>query len=147
MDVESQVRERSASMVLVRNAQVGKQLSTGVSDERLDPEPAGTRDLRDRAFTYLDELVNDVRSAGRYAFRGEPAVAKRFASRYRRRQRTGGRRGETETQVVEEEVVGETDCQRWSVTLCCGSPGCFALAEWPGPSASLRRQGGRWPAE
>jgi hypothetical protein len=61
--------------------------------------------MRDRAFTYLDSLVNDLRAAGRYAFRRELDLAKRFASRYRRRHRRNAKRGPAEEvveQVVEE---------------------------------------------
>lgn len=45
------------------------------------------KDLRDRAFAHLDELVSDLREAGRYAFRKDPARKKHFGSAYRRRHR------------------------------------------------------------
>jgi hypothetical protein len=80
---------------------VAAELSQSISDERLDPEPAGTREMRDRAFTYLDDLVTQLRQAGRYVFRNNPEIARRFASRYRRRQRRGARAGEPPTEVVE----------------------------------------------
>jgi hypothetical protein len=88
--------------------QVGQRLSLGVSEGRLDPEPTGTRDVRDRAFTYMDNLVSELRSAGRYALRRDADTRKLFTSRYRRRARRGVKRSEPPAQeVVEEEVVGE----------------------------------------
>jgi hypothetical protein len=84
---------------------VASQLSQNISNERLDPEPTGTRDMRDRAFTYLDELVTRLREAGRYVFRNKPDVARHFTSRYRRRQRRGRRAGEPPMEVVEREAV------------------------------------------
>jgi hypothetical protein len=89
---------------------LGDALSAGVSQQRLGPEPGSARDLRDRAFTYLDDLVVEVRAAGRYAFRLEPQQAKAFTSRHRRRARTkagDAGEGETSEEVVEEEVVGD----------------------------------------
>jgi hypothetical protein len=86
---------------------VAQQLSESVSAERLDPEPAGVRDVRDRAFTHMDDLVSEIRTAARYAFRQEPELAKRFTSRYRRRARRSSKSDEPPTEVVEEELVGD----------------------------------------
>ena len=41
-------------------------------------------DLRDRAWTHLDTLLDDLRIAGRYALRAHPAERRRFASAYSR---------------------------------------------------------------
>lgn len=90
-------------------------LSSLVSDERSELEPSEVRLLRDRAFTHLDEIVSDVRAAGRYAFRLEPEVLPFFTSRYRRRVRRAARRDEEASEsiqqatqdVVEEGVTGE----------------------------------------
>jgi hypothetical protein len=94
---------------------LAERLSSGVSAERVDSQPTATRELRDRAFTYLDTFVNDLRSAGRYAFRLEPATSKRFASKYRRRTRGKSRnRGSGDSElptldVVEEDVPRRSD--------------------------------------
>jgi len=84
--------------------EVAQALSASVSDERLDPEPSGTRELRDRAFTYLDDLVSEIRAAGRYAFRREVELARRFTSRHRRRLRRTAKRGGPREEVVEQVV-------------------------------------------
>ncbi|QDG51318.1 hypothetical protein FIV42_11365 [Persicimonas caeni] len=47
------------------------------------------KEQRDRAFTYLDKLVDEIRRAGRYAYRGDEAMTTRFVSGYWRRQRIG----------------------------------------------------------
>ena len=84
-------RDRSFDLVtrVAEARTLGDQLSAGISEERLDPEPTGTRELRDRAFTYLDDMMSEIRSAGRYAFRRNPSLSKLFTSRYRRRHRRG----------------------------------------------------------
>jgi hypothetical protein len=86
---------------------VAQELSQSISDERLDPQPAGTREMRDRAFTYLDDLVSQIREAGRYVFRRQPEVARHFSSRYRRRQRRAGKAGGPPTEVVEQAAAEE----------------------------------------
>ena len=86
---------------------VAQELSQSVSDERHDPQPAGTREMRDRAFTYLDDLVSQIREAGRYVFRRQPEIARHFTSRYRRRQRRAGEAGEPPTEAVEQAAAEE----------------------------------------
>jgi hypothetical protein len=76
-------------------------LSSRVSSERTDSESLASRVLRDRAFTYLDDFVSEVRSAGRYAFRNEPSVLTRFTSEYLRRRR---RRTQRARKAAEHEV-------------------------------------------
>ena len=44
-------------------------------------------ELRDRAYTHLDDLVTSLREAGRYAFRADEKLRKSFVSRYLRRKR------------------------------------------------------------
>lgn len=44
------------------------------------PIPAELLDLRDRAFTHLCGVIEEIRSAGRYAFRGRPEARHLFAS-------------------------------------------------------------------
>lgn len=62
-------------------------LQAGISSERLTTEQASAKDLRDRAFTYLFDRVRHLREAGRYAFANDAAMARKFASAYRRRHR------------------------------------------------------------
>jgi hypothetical protein len=87
--------------------EVATQLSASISEERLGSGPAEIRDMRNRAFTYLDNLVSEVRAAARYAFRSEPDFSRRFASRYRRRIRRAAKSGEFVAEVVEEEAIDE----------------------------------------
>jgi hypothetical protein len=42
-------------------------------------------DLRNRAWTHLDDLLDDLREAGRYALRAHPKLRRAFASAYTRR--------------------------------------------------------------
>lgn len=101
--------------VVLGARRLAEELSAHLSEERLEPQPARTRDLRDRAFTHMDRLVSEVRAAGRYVFRRQPDVAKHFSSRYRRRTRRNAAREdgasaearESSEDVVEEAVVGE----------------------------------------
>lgn len=84
---------------------LAERLSDGVSDERVGPEPGSTRELRDRAFSYLDDFVSEVRAAGRYAFRNQPSELKGFASRYRRRARASRAEGEGEVEAAAEQAA------------------------------------------
>ncbi len=68
------------------------EIEAGLSSERLSTSQAAAKLLRDRAYTYLDDLVAELREAGRYAFRKDSAVAARFASAYLRRKRRRSRR-------------------------------------------------------
>jgi len=43
--------------------------------------------LRDRAYTYLQKIVREVRDAGQFYFRKQPEIAAQFASAYHRRTR------------------------------------------------------------
>jgi len=61
------------------------ELAAGTSSERLDTEQAKAVDLRNRAYSLLDQLVSRLREAGRYAFREQEEVRRRFASRYLKR--------------------------------------------------------------
>lgn len=60
-------------------------LEAGVSAEQLAADQAEAKELRDRAFTHLYELVDTVREAGRYAHDRDDPVRKGFASDYYRR--------------------------------------------------------------
>ena len=63
------------------------QLAASTSKERLDTEQTRAIDLRNRAFTELDGIMDELREAGRYAFRDQDDLRSRFASAYERRKR------------------------------------------------------------
>jgi hypothetical protein len=103
-----------APSLITESCSLSERLSSGVSTERVGEEPVATRQQRDRAFTYMDDFVTDLRSAGRYAFRLEPATVRQFGSKYKRRirrarvDRDESEGTQTAQDVVEEEVVGES---------------------------------------
>jgi len=68
-------------------------IRTGLTALRTTEERPRILDQRDRAFTFLDDLVSDIREAGRYAFRLEPNRLRHFSSSYlkRRRRRAANR--------------------------------------------------------
>lgn len=63
----------------------------GLSEYRSDTAMADAQDLRNRAWTALDDALTEIRAAGQYAFRGTND-AQRFSSAYERRQRRAQRR-------------------------------------------------------
>jgi hypothetical protein len=65
---------------------LASELSAGLSVEQLDGTQMEAKELRNHAFSALEQLVTDVREAGRYALRDD-ASAKRFTSDYLRRKR------------------------------------------------------------
>ncbi|MBN1111361.1 MAG: hypothetical protein JXA53_00410, partial [Bacteroidales bacterium] len=46
------------------------------------------KDIRDRAFTHLKELVDEIRACGKYVFADQPEIKKLFASTYLRKHRS-----------------------------------------------------------
>lgn len=62
-------------------------LAASTSGERVVKEQLGPKDLRDRAYTLLDDVVAEVREAGQYAFRDDPRLRRQFTSAYLRRRR------------------------------------------------------------
>jgi len=66
---------------------IADEISSGLSGERLDTDQRAAKDLRDRAYSHLDDLVSAIREAGRYGFRGDAKARRRFASPYLRRRR------------------------------------------------------------
>jgi hypothetical protein len=65
-------------------------ISGGQADFRTDASKRDAADLRNRAWTWLDDLVAEIRLAGRHAFEGT-ATAREFASAYERTQRRARR--------------------------------------------------------
>ncbi|MCK8521278.1 hypothetical protein M0D21_06860 [Aquimarina sp. D1M17] len=47
-------------------------------------ENSVSKSLRDKAFTHLKEAVDEVRAAGKYAFKADPDRFKGYVSRYKR---------------------------------------------------------------
>lgn len=63
------------------------EIRAGLSESRQTTPQDAAKELRDRAYTYLDDLSARVREAGRYVFRRDPVTAARFGSAYKRRKR------------------------------------------------------------
>ncbi len=80
---------------------VAGDLQAGTAAAKLTTEQTAAKDLRDRAYTYTADRVSQVRMAGRYVFRNDPAMASKFASAYRRRQRRRTTTGDVEPTPVE----------------------------------------------
>jgi len=71
-------------------ASLASNIRKGLSGFRMNPEQSKAVDLRNRAWTHLDDLVDDVREAGRSAVDGK--AARGFGSAYERRVRAASRR-------------------------------------------------------
>ncbi len=61
-----------------------KTIQAGLSHARLARTHDESKELRDRAYTYLAARVSAVREAGRYAFKNEAGMVARFGSSYAR---------------------------------------------------------------
>jgi len=72
-------------------AEYGVQIPAATSSRRADSGTAPSLDARDRAFHVLDEILGEVRDAGRHAFRKSNEVA-RFGSEYERKKNARRRR-------------------------------------------------------
>jgi hypothetical protein len=66
---------------------LASEISAGIGEAKLDGDGRQARDLRDRAFTHLAEVVEELRAAGRHAYRHEPRMRRHFTSRYLERKR------------------------------------------------------------
>lgn len=72
---------------------LSQEIGEGLSQARTSTTQRQAVGLRDRAATHLDDVVGEIREAGRYAFRGVAEMEGRFGSAYiRRRTRTYRRR-------------------------------------------------------
>ena len=74
-----------ASAVAEQALQLSAEIQAGLSESRDRRSQVQAIDLRDRAITHLSAHVNEVREAGRYAYRDDEAMARKFASAYNRR--------------------------------------------------------------
>jgi hypothetical protein len=79
-------------------------ISGGQADFRNDKTQRDAADLRNRAWTWLDEVVGEIRQAGQHAFEGTP-TAREFASAYLRSQRRQQRHRKAAGAVVTPEPV------------------------------------------
>lgn len=70
---------------------LSSEIAAGISGERTTNDQTAALELRDRAYTRLDDLVSTLREAGRYAFREDAKLRGRFSSAFlrRRRKRSG----------------------------------------------------------
>ncbi|TDP75925.1 hypothetical protein [Bradymonas sediminis] len=75
-----------SSSVVIEARQIASTLMDEKSEYHHGISQHSAKDMRDRAFTYLNELLSEFRKAGEYAFRDNPEMAKRFTSRYWRSQ-------------------------------------------------------------
>ncbi len=66
---------------------VASEISVGAGVAKIDGESAEARDLRDRAYTLLAQLMEEIREAGRHAYRDDERMRKHFTSRYLERKR------------------------------------------------------------
>jgi hypothetical protein len=66
---------------------VAEELRLAVATGKLTTTQAAALDLRNRAFTHLDDLTAQIRASGRYAYDGDRAMTTRFSSEYLRRKR------------------------------------------------------------
>lgn len=64
---------------------IADSIRKGLSSFRINPEQAKAIHLRNLAWTYLDQLVDDIREAGRAATEGK--IARKFSSTYERKMR------------------------------------------------------------
>jgi hypothetical protein len=92
----------NAGAAVERARSLAAELAAATSAERLSTTQASAKDLRDRAYSMLDDVVAEIREAGRYAFRRDEAKRRGFASRYLRRKRrqTAGSPTEPEVPVL-----------------------------------------------
>lgn len=77
--------EARAEIENARN--LAAELEAGVSAERLGSTREQAKQIRDRAYSYLDDQVTELREAGRYAYRDDAKMRTRFYSEYLRRRR------------------------------------------------------------
>jgi hypothetical protein len=75
---------------------LAEQLGTGTAERAVDPERQEAQALRNRAFWWLREAMDEIRSAGRYVYRDDPKLLALFrasSTRARARQRRGAQEG------------------------------------------------------
>ena len=87
-DTTFDAAERSASA-----SSLASELRLAVSAATVTSEQAAAKDLRDRAYSHLDDVLANLRAAGRYAYEDEPATQSKFSSAYLRRRRQRNKKG------------------------------------------------------
>lgn len=83
---------------------MANELAASVSHVRADLTRAQAKEQRDRAFTYADDLLDEIREAARYAFRKEPELLVHFQDRYRAEARRRSRKRADTKQPVSEDA-------------------------------------------
>jgi hypothetical protein len=66
---------------------LASELRLAVSAATVTSDQAAAKDLRDRAYSHLDDVLANLRAAGRYAYEDDPATQTKFSSAYLRRRR------------------------------------------------------------
>lgn len=88
-------RRFNAAATVMELRRVGNAIEDGQAEFATDTTQKNAVDLRNRAWTLLDDLVTEIRQAGQHAFEGTP-TAREFGSDYERtRRRTARRRSST----------------------------------------------------
>lgn len=82
---DDQTFDAAVTAQLARDRSV--ELRALLSDRASDETERDAVDLRNRAYTHLNSLMTEIRTAGRYAFRDDTDALRRFGSVYARRKR------------------------------------------------------------
>lgn len=83
----------------------------GLAEYRTSQDQKTVVDLRNRAWTWLETHVTELRDAGRYAFQGTPTI-REFRSAWERRVRLGRRKNTSGAESgLEEELYGPDDAE------------------------------------
>ncbi len=83
--------------LLARAVEMSEKMATLLGKSQVDrPEYREAKQMRDRAFTYLKEAVDETREYGRFAFRKNPERVKGYRSEHVRRKRRAQAAAQTE---------------------------------------------------
>lgn len=102
-DLAAFLHDESFDAVAISEAAktLSEEIRVGLSAERQPADQDEAKELRNRAFTLLDDVLSRVREAGRHAFRKEPQLAARFTSPYLRRRRQRAAKAEAKANQPE----------------------------------------------
>jgi len=81
-------------------------ISAGLAERCTPADHDAAKALRDRAFTYMNRLIGELREAGRHAFRMEPRQAMAFTSEHRRHEQRKARRRAALRNAAESRAAG-----------------------------------------
>lgn len=94
---------------------LAQRLQRTQTEEQFDTLQRQLRDQRDRTYTLLSRLVDEIRRTGRYAFRNDPTLVGRFSSAFlvakgRRLRRAATAAGQVDSDVTDlPETVGPAE--------------------------------------